>query len=34
MLDIIFIGAMVAFFSIALAYLSGCDSLRKGANDQ
>ena len=31
MLDLIFIAVIVAFFLLALAYLAGCESLRKGA---
>ena len=31
MLDVIFIGVLIAFFSLALAYLAGCNALRKGA---
>ena len=32
MLDVIFIGAIVAFFAVALAYLAACNALRKGAD--
>lgn len=31
MTDLIFIGAIIAFFLIAIAYVAACDSLRKGA---
>jgi len=30
MLDLIFIAAIIGFFLLALAYLKGCESLRKG----
>ena len=31
MTDLIFIGAIIAFFLIAIGYMAACDSLRKGA---
>jgi hypothetical protein len=34
MLDLIFIGAIIGFFLLALAYLVGCESLRKGAKNE
>ncbi len=30
MVDLIYIGVIVAFFLLALAYVAGCDALRKG----
>ena len=30
MLDLIFIGVIIAFFLIALVYIAACDRLRKG----
>jgi len=30
MLDLIFIGAIIGFFLLALAYLKGCETLRQG----
>lgn len=30
MLDLIYIGIIVAFFLIAIAYVAACDALRKG----
>lgn len=34
MLDVIFIAAIIGFFLLALAYLSGCEALRKGAKTE
>lgn len=34
MLDLIFITTIIGFFLLALAYLSFCQNLRKGANDK
>lgn len=34
MLDVIFIGVVIAFFSLSLAYLAACNALRKGAEKQ
>jgi hypothetical protein len=34
MLDLLYIGLMVVFFTIAVAYLIGCDRLRKGAKEE
>lgn len=34
MLDLIYFLATVLFFLLALAYLSFCQNLRKGANDK
>jgi len=31
MTDLIFLGAIVGFFLLAVAYLAGCDGMRKGA---
>lgn len=31
MLDLIFIAVIIGFFLLALAYLKGCEALRKGA---
>jgi hypothetical protein len=33
-LDLVFVGLTVGFFLIALAYLAGCESLRKGAKEE
>jgi hypothetical protein len=30
MLDAIYISAIIGFFLLALAYMAGCDNLRKG----
>ncbi len=30
MLDLIFISTIIGFFLLALAYLSGCEALRRG----
>lgn len=30
MLDLIYIGAIIGFFMLALAYLRGCETLRNG----
>lgn len=32
-LDLAFVGLIVGFFLLALAYVAGCDSLRKGAKE-
>ena len=32
MLDLIFIGAIIGFFLIALAYLRGCEALKGAGN--
>jgi hypothetical protein len=34
MLDLLFIGVMIGFFLLALAYVSGCEALKKGAKDE
>jgi predicted small secreted protein len=34
MLDAIFIGVIIAFFLLALAYLAACNSLREGATKE
>jgi hypothetical protein len=34
MVDLIFIATIVAFFLLALAYIAGCDALRKGAKSE
>ncbi len=34
MLDLLFIGAIIGFFLLALAYLAGCENLRKGAKNE
>jgi hypothetical protein len=34
MLDLVFLGVIVGFFFIALAYLAGCESLQKGASEE
>jgi hypothetical protein len=34
MLDLIFIGIIVVFFVLAVAYIAACDSLRKGAKEE
>lgn len=34
MLDLIYLGVIVAFFALALAYIAACDALRKGERDQ
>jgi hypothetical protein len=34
MLDLIFIAAMIGFFMLALGYIAGCESLRKGAKSE
>ena len=34
MLDLIFIGIIVAFFVLAVAYIAGCESLRQGAKEE
>jgi succinate-acetate transporter protein len=31
MWDVIFLGIIVGFFLLAIAYVAGCESLRKGA---
>ena len=31
MLDLIYVGIIVVFFVVALAYIAGCDRLKKGA---
>ncbi len=30
MLDLLFLAIIIAFFLLALAYIAGCDKLRKG----
>jgi len=32
MLDLIFIAVTIGFFLLALGYLTGCESLKKGVN--
>jgi hypothetical protein len=32
--DLIYIGIIIAFFLSALAYIAGCDSLKKGAKEK
>jgi len=34
MLDVIFIAVIIGFFLIALAYVAGCERLRKGARNE
>jgi hypothetical protein len=34
MIDLIFITIIAAFFLLALAYIAGCDRLRKGAKSE
>ena len=34
MQDIIFITAILVFYIVAIAYLSGCDGLRKGEKNK
>jgi hypothetical protein len=34
MFDLLFIALIVGFFLLALAYVAGCDSLRKGAKEE
>lgn len=34
MADLIFIAMIVAFFLLAIAYIAGCDRLRKGAKSE
>jgi hypothetical protein len=34
MLDLLFIAAIIGFFLLALAYLAGCEALRKGAKSE
>ncbi len=34
MADLIYIGIIIAFFLLALAYVAGCDSLKKGVNEE
>ncbi len=34
MLDIVFIGMIVGFFLLAMAYLAGCGSLKKGGTGE
>mgnify|MGYP000722283058 CR=1 FL=1 len=34
MLDLIYLGLIVIFFLIALAYLAGCDRLRKKEGEE
>ncbi len=34
MLDMVFVGVIILFFLLAIAYLAGCDSLRKGAKSE
>ena len=31
--DIVFLGIIVGFFLLAIAYIAGCESLRKGAKE-
>jgi hypothetical protein len=32
--DLIYIGIIIGFFLLALAYIAGCDSLSKGAKEE
>lgn len=34
MVDLIYIGIIVGFFLLAIAYIAACDSLRKGAKNE
>lgn len=34
MLDMVFIGVIIGFFLLAIAYLAGCGSLKKGEKRQ
>lgn len=34
MMDLIYIAAIVGFFILALGYLRGCESLKKGADEK
>ena len=34
MFDLLFIALIVGFFLLSLAYVAGCDSLRKGAKEE
>lgn len=34
MSDLIFIGIIIGFFLLALAYIAGCENLRKGAKSE
>lgn len=34
MLDLLFIAVIISFYLLALAYLKGCESLRKGATNE
>jgi hypothetical protein len=34
MVDVVFIGVIVGFFLLALAYLSACERLRKGGGQR
>lgn len=34
MFDLIFVGVIIAFFLIAIAYVSACNKLRKGAKSE
>lgn len=32
--DLAFVGIIIGFFLLALAYIAGCESLRKGAKEK
>lgn len=34
MFDLLFMALIIGFFLLALAYIAGCDSLRKGAKEE
>lgn len=34
MVDMAFLGVIIGFFLLAIAYLAGCDSLRKGEKSE
>jgi len=34
MLDLLFIGIIIAFFAVAIAYSEACDRVRKGAKEE
>ena len=34
MLDLVFVGLIITFFLLAIAYLAGCGSLKKGEKSE